>query len=76
MNLLDAFKNKDHILLEDNRPLCVKCNEEFSSPFDKMYIVVKGACFACDEDRDLANDILNNLSMQGIGDMDEPKRRS
>lgn len=40
---------------------CYDCGERFFSPFDKLYISVKGACYTCDEDELLAKNIFKIL---------------
>lgn len=61
MNIIEAFKNKDKILTPKNEIFCPTCKEQLYSPFDKIYITIKGECYTCNSDDRLADNILNNL---------------
>jgi len=61
MNLIQALENKKEILNPDKKVFCSRCNQQLFSPFDKIYITVKGQCYTCETDDNLANNILNNL---------------
>lgn len=60
MNLIEVLGKKD-VILKQKIATCKKCGEEYFSPFDRLYIAVKGICYLCDEDEQLADNILKNI---------------
>ncbi len=61
MNIMEVAEKKDKILKPDNKMRCNKCGEQYFSPFDKLYISVKGICYICDSDDLLSENIFKLL---------------
>ena len=61
MNIVDVLKDKDILLKKNSKLICNNCNEEYFSPFDRLYILTKGQCYLCSPDERLAENILNNI---------------
>jgi len=61
MNMIEVLENQKTLLQNNLKLKCSKCQEEYFSPFDRLYILVKGECYICNEDEKLAENILNNI---------------
>ncbi len=53
-NIIAVAQNKEQILAEHTVAECPNCEEQWFSPFDKLYVAAYGKCTTCSTEAEVA----------------------